>query len=93
MTKSKNEIDRDKFELTVKKNAIKVEDFLEKVKKGQIKNNEWVFTLDAVLKIADRAAIGIYWNSRKLNADPKGKWIRDHIRKMVTQTITDAFSK
>lgn len=86
-----NIIDRNKFEIFVEQNATSVEDFLEMVKQGKIEKNQWVFTLDQVVKICDRAAMGIFYNARKL-PNPKGKWATEAIRKQVTKIITDAFS-
>lgn len=91
MAKLARKIDRNKFEIFVRKHATTVEDLKEMIKKGKIKSTELVFTLDQMLKICDWSAMGIYYNARKLE-NPKGKWAREAMRKQVTEIITDAFS-
>lgn len=86
------EIDRNIFEREVKKRGITLDEFLEKVKSGQIKGNELIFTLDPLLEICDRVAIGIYYNTKKLE-NPKGKWAGDTIRRQINKFIKYAFPK
>jgi hypothetical protein len=89
--KSKLEIDRKKFEIFVRSHATEVKELIHLAKKGDIKSTEWVFTLDQLITICDRVAMGIYYNARKIE-NPKSKWASEAIRKQVTQFITNAFS-
>lgn len=84
-------LDQEKFKALVEKHAQTLEDLLQEVNAGHFSTNEWVFTLDELITISERVAIG-FWHNCRTTDNPHGKWNVEHGRYMVTKIINDAYA-
>lgn len=79
------------FELTVSSNQITVGKIVELYKNGALKEDEWVFTYEDMLKIAKEVAYGFY-NYAALKEKPTKRHALEERSKMVRKIIFEAFT-
>lgn len=92
MPKRRGDYNRISFETAVSANKRTLAEVDDMRRKGTIKDDDYLFTLEDLLKICESPAVGFY-NLAAIQSNPLGKWsMRDFRPTLVREIIKEAFS-